>query len=505
MLGGRHLGIFSGAVRLSAFSFDAFLLQTDEVDYYTSRKRRMDILCPSGPGVYITSHQRPTVRDDPSFNRIPYFEDTMKAALVTLWLTHLPFHPSCFLGYGAAILSGRYDLEVMDLNAEIYYGHREKLHQILATMEKSQVVSDDLLTPLYNEIETYIEGHYASVNWKKYPLVYVTPPSWFPMVPADAVLRLSRAITRISPHTKVFFYGNSLGSWTKEEQLKKHGVRTVHLNDLFALSGTAKPVRYDLLPNPMYGHRGKYLFDMLPFTLKHGCSWGRCRFCSLSRGWNSGYLERSIKPVIKELEAIIERYDPALFVCRDHTLNGHNLIEFCSCFERFKTQWCGQSRADLSGKKIEALRKSGCRGIFFGLESGSDTMLQAMNKGITSKQMSDFIKRLHGNGILAAPSLFIGAPGEDRADFEKTIQFLVHHRRYFDLVNIYPFMATPASEYSSKKKQPDANTLIRILQFIRTSEDLGLKVCLGEQSIEYTLFNRILTGGFPCIEEKCFH
>ena len=117
-----------------------------------------------------------------------------------------------------------------------------------------------------------------------------------------------------------------------------------------------------------------------------------------------------------------------------------------------------------------------------------------MNKGITSKQMSDFIKRLHSNGILPAPSLIIGAPGEGRADFEKTIQFLVDHRRYFDVVNVYPFMATPASEFGSQKKQPDKNAPMRLFRFIQTCEDLGLKVVLGEQCIEYFLFKWVCTG-----------
>jgi hypothetical protein len=418
----------------------------------------------------------------------------MKAALVTPWLTHLPFHPSCFLGYGAAVLAGRYDLEVMDLNAEIYFRYHGKLKQTLDATDKTALASDVLLNPLFDAIETHIDRHYAAISWKEYPIVYVTPPSWFPMVPAEAVLRLSRAITRVSPYTKVFFFGNSLGSWTNEEELKKHGVQTVHLNDLFAKNGTAKPVRYDLLPNPMYEHREKYLFDLLPFTLKHGCSWGRCRFCSLSRGWNSGYLERSAKAVIKELEVLIEQYDPAVLVCRDHSLNGDNLIEFCGYLKKFNKPWCGQSRADLSGKKIQALRKAGCRGIFFGLESGSDRTLRAMNKGITSKQVSDFIKRLHSNGIFPVPSVIIGAPGEGEADFDETIRFLANHRQYFDLVNVYPFMRTPASDFGSQKKKLDKNVVVRLFKFIQTCEDLGLKVILGEQSIEYFLFKRICEG-----------
>ena len=420
-------------------------------------------------------------------------EDSIKTkvALVTPWLPHLPFHPGCFLGYGAAVLSGRYDLDVMDLNAEFYFRYREKLRQTLDAMDKTPVASDVSLNPLFKAIENHIDRHYAAVSWKEYPLVYVTAPSWFPMVPAESVLRLSRAITRVSPNTKVFFFGNSLGSWTNEGELKKHGIRTLHLNDLFATNGTAKPVRYDRLPNPIYENRDKYLFDLLPFMLKHGCPWGRCRFCSLSKGWNKGCLERSPKTAIKELEVTIDQYDPAVLVCRDHSLNGRNLIEFCGYFEKLEKPWCGQSRPDMSGKKIEALARAGCRGIFFGLESGSDRTLRLMNKGITSKQMSDFIKRLHANGIFPAPSVIIGAPGEEEADFDETILFLADHRRYFDIVNVYPFMRTPASDFGNQRKKLDTGATMRLFKFIQTCEDLGLKVILGEQSIEYFLFKWI--------------
>ena len=155
-------------------------------------------------------------------------------------------------------------------------------NQYWTSWTKAQIVSDALfLYPFYDELETQIDREYAAISWKKYPLVYMTTPSWFPTVPTEAVLRLSRVIKRVSPDTKVFFFSNSLGSWTNEGELKKNGVQTVHLNDLFSMNGTGKPVNYDLLPTPIYGNRDKYLFDLLPFTLKHGCSWGRCRFCSL--------------------------------------------------------------------------------------------------------------------------------------------------------------------------------------------------------------------------------
>jgi hypothetical protein len=52
-------------------------------------------------------------------------------------------------------------------------------------------------------------------------------------------------------------------------------------------------------------------------------------------------------------------------------------------------------------------------------------------------------------------------------------------------------MATPASEFSFQKRQPNKSVPMRLFEFIRTCEDLGLKVCLGEQSMEYFLFKWI--------------
>jgi len=421
----------------------------------------------------------------------------MKTALVTPCLSHLPFHPSVFLGYGAAILAERYELDVIDLSADLHFKNRGILQPVLDVMDKARVVSDVLhLSAFYEEIEAQIDRHYAAIPWNKYDFVYVTPPSWFPMVAASEVLRLSRAIKRVSADTRIFFFGNSLASWTKKQELEDNGVHSLHLNNLFTMDATAQPVKYDLLPVPFYHHRENYLFDLLPFTLKHGCPWGRCRFCSLSKGWNSGYLMRSIHSATKELKLLIDQHDPKALVCRDHSLKGQNLIAFCGCIGGFNKPWCGQSRADLTEQEITALGKAGCRELYFGLESGSDRTLQLIKKGITSKQMSAFIKRLHYSGILPVPSLIIGIPGETNVDYEKTIQFIDEHSRYLDVVNVYPFMATPSSEFSLQLKQPEKLTSLRLLRFIQTCKDLGLKVVIGEQAIEYFIFERTCKGRF---------
>ena len=43
---------------------------------------------------------------------------------------------------------------------------------------------------------------------------------------------------------------------------------------------------------------------------------------------------------------------------------------------------------------------------------------------------------------MPAPSLFVGTPGESEDDFENTIQFILDHKSYLDVLNLYPFMVT---------------------------------------------------------------
>lgn len=429
----------------------------------------------------------------PGRSQSPKFPGSVrdKVAITIPFVPLLPLCPTCFLGYGAAVLEKKYDLDLINLNAELYFRNRRKLKQTLDTIESNCAVLDHVIVQtFFGESDANIDGSYEATAWDKYSQVYITIPSWCPLVRTEEVLRLSRAIKKVSPSTRIFFFGNSLGSWTSEAELKKNQVQPVHLNSLCEMGQPTKPVDYDALPIPIYGDRDKYLFDILPFMLKHGCPWGRCKFCSLSKGGYSGYVERSPKAVIKELEALVGQYNPAALVCTDHSLNGDNLIEVCSYLEGLKKPWGGWSRADLSGKKIEALSKAGCRWIYFGLESGSDRTLSAIIKGLTARQISDFIRTVHSNGILPAPSFLIGTPGEESADFDKSIQFLEDHKTYFDAVNVFPFTATPASEFGSQQKHADKNTPLRLFQFVQTCKDLGLKVFVGEQFMQYYLFNR---------------
>jgi radical SAM superfamily enzyme YgiQ (UPF0313 family) len=211
----------------------------------------------------------------------------------------------------------------------------------------------------------------------------------------------------------------------------------------------------------------------------------------LAKGWNSGYRERSAKKALHEIEALIDQYDPQMLVCRDNSINGNNLLEFCAGFEKFDKPWAAMGRANLSNNEIKALQRAGCRFIYFGLESGSDRVLNNINKGIRSKQISEFIRALHEHSIMPAPSLFVGAPDETEDDFKKTKQFILDHQQYLNIINLYPLRLTPGSDFTIMQKKPNRQTEKRLNELIEEFVKAGLKVCVGEQSAEYALFKKV--------------
>ena len=416
----------------------------------------------------------------------------MKVALITPFLSHLPLHPSSYLGYGAASLRKKFELDIIDLNAQTYFENRHNLRKTLLDIEKSDVVFDSIHFSLLSyELSDCVEWVYESISWDRYRSVILTTPTWFVTIPTQAVLKLSNHIRKQAPDVKLYFFGNSLGSWTDENELKNNGVKILHLNDLFQLDAVNQPVAYDSLPTPTYEDRKKYIFDILPFRLKHGCIWGKCKFCSLAKGWNSGYMERSATKVIEEIGDLIDMYNPRMLVCRDNSINGNNLIEFSTHFQKFKKPWAGMARADLSTNEIKVLQRSGCKFIYFGLESGSDRILREINKGIDSRQISDFIRALYDHNIMPAPSLFVGAPDETEDDFKKTVQFISDHKNFFDIINLYPLMITPGSDFFLTNKEPNTSVMNRLHTLIRVCKDIGIKVCVGEQSAEYVLFKSV--------------
>jgi radical SAM PhpK family P-methyltransferase len=77
---------------------------------------------------------------------------------------------------------------------------------------------------------------------------------------------------------------------------------------------------------------------------------------------------------------------------------------------------------------FELMARSGCKGVFLGIESGSPTILENMTKFATPEKYAKGIKRLRQHGILTFGSFITGFPGETEATVNETIDFIKENK-----------------------------------------------------------------------------
>ncbi len=168
-------------------------------------------------------------------------------------------------------------------------------------------------------------------------------------------------------------------------------------------------------------------FFSLNLVASRGCPY-RCNWCAKPIYGNSFHL-RSAESVAEEMRELKQIYgaEHLWFADDIFTLKPRWALELAQAVERhdaavpFKVQ----SRVDLmTPATVSALRRAGCREIWMGVESGSQKILDAMDKGTRVEQISRARETLRRQGIRACFFLQFGYPGETWEDIQKTIHLL---------------------------------------------------------------------------------
>ncbi len=93
--------------------------------------------------------------------------------------------------------------------------------------------------------------------------------------------------------------------------------------------------------------------------------------------------------------------------------------------KRYGFRWFSYFRcANADDESFDLAAKSGCRGVFLGIESGDQAILKAMNKGATVDKYRRGLARLHQSGIVSYASFIIGFPGETERSAQNTLAFI---------------------------------------------------------------------------------
>lgn len=216
------------------------------------------------------------------------------------------------------------------------------------------------------------------------------------------------------------------------------------MNDLDLLPLPAR----NLIDMPRYRDAWTRAHGVFSLNLiaSRGCPY-QCNWCAKPI-YGHAFKVRSPEAVAMEMLELRDRYhaDHLWFADDLFGIRPDWLMEFASHVGRLRAAlpFKMQSRADLMGPdSVDALRRAGCAEVWMGVESGSQKILDAMEKGTSVAQITRANARLKSSGIRSCFFIQFGYPGETWEDIEQTIR-LVRDARPDDIgVSVsYPLPGT---------------------------------------------------------------
>jgi anaerobic magnesium-protoporphyrin IX monomethyl ester cyclase len=196
---------------------------------------------------------------------------------------------------------------------------------------------------------------------------------------------------------------------------------------------------------------------ILPYLATRGCYWGRCEFCDHGEGYTAGYRTKRDWQIIEELTYLKnkyharnfhftdESYPPALFRKLTKKLIESNLDIAWTTHIRFE-------KSLLEDQVWEDAKTSGCKFLHMGYESGSERVLQLMDKATTTEVIQRSLELSSRHGVWNHVMGFFGFPGETYQDAKFSIQFLEDNREHVHSIGFGTF---DLSKHTPVAKNPE--------------------------------------------------
>jgi radical SAM superfamily enzyme YgiQ (UPF0313 family) len=217
------------------------------------------------------------------------------------------------------------------------------------------------------------------------------------------------------------------GAWYREEGKIAKGPPRPAIEDLDSL---ASPHDY---------------YDTHIVMTSRGCPW-QCTFCGAETTWGRGFRGQSVGYVVNSLRSALQRAPVKMLQIKDDTFtaNRKRAMAISKAIREAKLNflWSCDTRVDvLSEELLKEMRLAGCQRLSLGVESGSDEILQKINKKISVEEILEATQMAKKYGIAVRFYMMLGNRGETQETFQQTLQFLDRakpHQYIYSCLSVYP-------------------------------------------------------------------
>lgn len=180
----------------------------------------------------------------------------------------------------------------------------------------------------------------------------------------------------------------------------------------------------DLLPNDLYAEFPTRRKNFTAMVTSLGCPFS-CSFCEAG---GCEYNPRSPATVVAEMKECVERHGVREIDIFDYEFTGSRgrVLEICAGIkkEKLDVNWICRSRVDTADPELmKAMYSAGCRRIYWGIESGSQAVLDSLKKGIKLEQIVETVRASRRAGLENLGFFLVGVPGETRETVRQTVEF----------------------------------------------------------------------------------
>jgi pyruvate-formate lyase-activating enzyme len=214
----------------------------------------------------------------------------------------------------------------------------------------------------------------------------------------------------------------------------------------------------DIMGAPVEHFAADFLDDpgqLSYLSTSRGCP-ATCNFCNTPEFWGSSVRFRSPEAVLREMVLLRAKHGLTYFSFRDDTFTA-NRTRILTLMDLIRQSglhplWNCQSRVNLVDEdRLVAMKRAGCEFMQFGVEHGSERVLELLDKGTSMKHAHRALSLVRKVGINLGIYLITGIPGEQWEDVETTAAFIRATRPHD--VQISPLALYPGTRLFDRYRQ----------------------------------------------------
>lgn len=229
-----------------------------------------------------------------------------------------------------------------------------------------------------------------------------------------------------------------------------------------------------------------------PYMIKNRCYYGKCYFCSGDKVIDA-VQSKDVEKALESITQIASRIGIYNVYFVDAALAPNDFQKICMMPQFSKHKWAANARFDkplLANGLLRNMAEHGCTMLRFGLESGSQRVLNLMNKGINIEVASAILQEASACGIKSHVYIMFGYPGETLEDRCATVEFLRAHRSNIFSYSISMYQPIPNTQtYQTLQRciSKEGNPYDGMLTLIYRDEDNYLQMIKDAKRVSEAL------------------